>query len=175
MLVPLTLNASAGSGLGAGPATTEPLVMLYWLPWHGQSIVPLEIVLTRQPMCVQTALKHLNSPAAGWVTTTFSLVKILPLPTGISLVVASAPDALFPLDAALGAEEGALGAAPPVVPVVAPAAELLELLDPPELQALTAPARPTRPAPASRPRRVARVPCCGSCVTSTPVPLSSSA
>ena len=85
--------------------------------------------------------------------------------------------ALLPVSAALGADEAALGAAPPlvapvVVPVLVPAAELLE---PPELQALTAPARPTRPTPASRPRRVARVACCGSCVTSSPVPFSSSA
>ena len=41
MLPPLTLICSAGRGEGAGPATTSPVVMLYWLPWHGQSIVPL--------------------------------------------------------------------------------------------------------------------------------------
>src|SRR5271165_238827 len=90
MLLPVTLMAWAGSGLGAGPPTTAPVLMLYWLPWHGQSIVPFEIVLTMQPMCVQTALNALKSPEFGWVTTIFSLVKILPLPTGISLVAASA-------------------------------------------------------------------------------------
>ena len=52
--------------------------------------MPFEIELTMQPMCVQTALNALKSPEFGWVTTIFSLVKILPLPTGISLVVASA-------------------------------------------------------------------------------------
>ena len=139
--------------------------MLYWLPWHGQSIVPLAILLTMQPMCVQTALKALNSPEAGWVTTTFCAVKIMPLPTGISLVVASTSDALpeVPaLDELLGVDAGAVdGRVSPV-----PADELLE---PPELQALTAPARPTRPTPASTPRRVARVYRCGSCVTSSPV------
>jgi hypothetical protein len=31
-LPPLTLTGTAGSGLGAGPATTDPFVMLYWLP-----------------------------------------------------------------------------------------------------------------------------------------------
>src|SRR5258708_5714293 len=33
--------AIGASGLGAGPLTTEPSLMLYLLPWHGQSIVPL--------------------------------------------------------------------------------------------------------------------------------------
>src|SRR6516164_9589447 len=163
MLVPLSLMGSAGSGLGAGPATTAPSLMLYWLPWHGQSMVPFEIWLTMHPMCVQTALKALKSPEVGWVTTTFSAVKILPLPTGISLVVARAPVAL-PVPAAADALPGADAGA-----VEAEAAPAGELLEPPELQALTAPARPTRPTPASTPRRVARVSRCGSCVTSSPV------
>src|SRR3984957_20768641 len=90
MLPPLTLICSAGSGLGAGPATTSPVAMLYWLPWHGQSMVPLLTWLTMQPMCVQTALNALNSPAVGWVTTTLGPEKIVPLPTGMSLVAASA-------------------------------------------------------------------------------------
>src|SRR5690349_6357506 len=99
-----------------------------------------------QHMCVQTALNALKSPEFGWVTTTFSLVKILPLPTGISLVVASAepcaPAVLPPpvLPPPPDAEEGADPA--PVVaggaPALVPADELLE---PPEPQALTAPAR----------------------------------
>src|SRR5579863_928474 len=124
-----------------------------------------------QPICVQTAMNALKSPEFGWVTTIFSLVKILPLPTGISLVVASAepcaPVVLPP--PAPDAEEGADAA--PVAggsPALVPADELLE---PPEPQALTAPARPTRPTPASTPRRVARVArvsCCGSCVTRAP-------
>src|SRR5579862_7017924 len=97
MLPPLTLIGSADSGLGAGPATTSPVVMLYWLPWHGQSMVPLPTVLTRQPMCVQTALNALKSPAVGWVTTTLGPLKTVPLPTGIALVAASA----FPVGALL--------------------------------------------------------------------------
>src|SRR5271166_1440638 len=97
------------------------------------------------PICVQTALNALKSPESGWVTTTFSLVKILPLPTGISLVVASAepcapavlpPLVLAPLVLAPppDAEEGA-----DPVPVVAGGAPALvpadELLEPPEPQA----------------------------------------
>src|SRR5580704_15256672 len=127
-----------------------------------------------QPMCVQTALNALKSPEFGWVTTTFSLVKILPLPTGISLVVASAEPCAPPVLAPPpDAEEGADAA-----PVAGGAAALVpaeELPEPPEPQALTAPARPTRPTPASTPRRVlrlaraARVSCCGSCVTRDPL------
>src|SRR6516164_4251462 len=116
MLLPETLIVSAASGLGAGPLTTEPSLMLNWLPWHGQSIVPSLIWLTMHPMCVQTALNALKSPETGCVTTTFSGVKILPLPTGISLVAARA---LAPLPAAAWVEAaGALGAA--VVPPPAP-------------------------------------------------------
>jgi hypothetical protein len=32
MLLPVTLMAWAASGLGAGPPTTAPVLMLYWLP-----------------------------------------------------------------------------------------------------------------------------------------------
>jgi hypothetical protein len=32
MLLPVTLMAWAGNGLGAGPPTTAPVLMLYWLP-----------------------------------------------------------------------------------------------------------------------------------------------
>src|SRR5215472_19301208 len=160
MRSPETLIAWAASGLGAGPPTTDPSLMLNWLPWHGQSIVPLLIWLTMHPMCVQTALNALKSPETGCVTTTFSEVKILPLPTGISLVAARP---LAPLPAAAGVEAAG---APGVVPPPAPAGGPLEPLD---VQALTTPARPTRPTPASTPRRVASVSRCGSCVTSAPV------
>src|ERR1700722_20464918 len=53
-------------------------------------MVPLLIWLTMHPMWVHTALNALNSPAVGWVTTTFWTVKILPPPAGISAVAASA-------------------------------------------------------------------------------------
>src|ERR1700760_2471543 len=119
MFPPLTVIFAAGSGRGAGPATTAPVEMLYWLPWQGQSMVPLLTWLTMQPMCVQTALNALNSPAVGWVTTTLGAGKILPLPTG----------------SPLGAES-ALAAAPPLAPWVA-AAPPAELLEPPAPQAVT--------------------------------------
>src|SRR5215470_924458 len=141
MRSPETLIASAASGLGAGPPTTEPSLMLNWLPWHGQSIVPSLIWLTMHPMCVQTALNALKSPETGCVTTTFSAAKILPLPTGISLVAARAS---APLPAAAGVEAaGALGApgasalVPPLAPPLVPLGVPLEPLD---VQALMAPA-----------------------------------
>ena len=39
-----------------------------------------------QPWWVQIAVKHLNSPSVGWVTTTSSSAKIVPPPTGMSEV-----------------------------------------------------------------------------------------
>ena len=96
MLSPVILIVLAGSGLGAGPASTAPSVIEYSLPWHGQSIRPSAIWLTVQPMWVQTALKALNSPAVGWVTTVSWVSKIFPPPTGMSLVAASAPAAVPP-------------------------------------------------------------------------------
>ena len=44
-----------------------------------------------QPWWVQTAVKHLNSPSVGWVTTTCWSGKILPPPTAISAVLVSGP------------------------------------------------------------------------------------
>jgi len=71
MLLPLTLMPTAASGAVAGPVTTEPLVMLNLLPWHGQLIVPPDTLSTRQPRCVHTAVNAANVPALGWVTTIF--------------------------------------------------------------------------------------------------------
>jgi hypothetical protein len=119
--------------------------MLYLLPWQGQSMVPSEIVLTVQPIWVQTALKALYSPFVGWVTTTSLAGKIMPPPTGIVLVAVSAPDAL-------AAAADAVADVPPLAP-----------------QAVIAPARPTRPTPASMPRRVASDSLCASCVTDAPL------
>lgn len=56
MLVPEILIAAAGSGLGAGPDTTEPSRTLNWLPWQGQSMVPSETWSTVHCACVQMAL-----------------------------------------------------------------------------------------------------------------------
>jgi hypothetical protein len=193
MLPSATLNGSAGSGRGAGPATTAPVAMLYWLPWHGQSMVPLLIVLTMHPMCVHTALNALNVSAVGWVTTTFCAGKILPPPTGIWAVAASAFAAagllaagaalLAELVAALLAElalalalaaalglalAAALGllAAVGEAAVLARADALLDELAAP--QAVTAPARLTSPTLARTPRLVASPSVCGSCVTTAP-------
>src|SRR4051812_24624552 len=92
---PSTLICSAGSGFGAGPASTEPSAMRYLLPWHGQSMVPFATVPTVQPWWVQIAEKALNSSFFGCVTTIFWSLKILPPPTGISDVFANSwpPDA----------------------------------------------------------------------------------
>src|SRR3954469_24132224 len=85
---PLTLMAIAARGFLAGPFATEPSATLNLLPWHGQLIVPPDTSPTTQPAWVQTAVKHLKLPAVGWVTTIFWASKILPPPTGISLVLA---------------------------------------------------------------------------------------
>src|ERR1700727_748904 len=109
MLSPVTLICLAGSGLGAGPASTAPSVIEYSLPWHGQSIRPLAIWLTVQPICVQTALKALNWPADGWVTTTTCEGKIFPPPTGMAPVPDSAPAATPPAEPDEPGEEEARG------------------------------------------------------------------
>ncbi len=46
-----------------------------------------------QPMWVHTAVKHLNSPSVGWVTTTCWSGKIVPPPTGTSAALVSGPAA----------------------------------------------------------------------------------
>src|SRR6202012_4949076 len=125
----------AGSGFGAGPRTTWASVTLYSLPWQGQSIVPSAILSTVQRMWVQIALKPLNTPLVGWVTTTFSAVKIFPPPTGISLVV---PSAVLPPEPEPEAE--------PPDPDVPP-------LPPPQSASTTA--TPAPPIPARVSRRVA--------------------
>src|SRR6478609_8987956 len=53
-------------------------------------MVPPSTLETTQPAWVQTAVKHLNSPAAGCVTTTFSPGKIVPPPSGTSAALVSA-------------------------------------------------------------------------------------
>jgi hypothetical protein len=111
-----------------------PSRTLNLLPWHGQSMVPSATLSTRHCWCVHTALKALNWPAAGWVTTTLSVAKTFPPPTGISLFVASAWLGPEPVEAAL----------PAVAEVLLVAA----------LHAASAVARPARPTPASAARRV---------------------
>src|SRR5689334_98251 len=86
--------ACAGSGLGAGPATTEPSVIANSLPWHGQLIVPFSTVDTAHPWWVQIAENALNVPALGWVITNWASVRMTPPPTGTSAVAASLPPAV---------------------------------------------------------------------------------
>src|SRR6266487_3460909 len=90
---PLTVTVLAANGAGAGPPWTEPSAIEYLLPWHGQLIVPSLTVETVQPWCVHTAVKALNCPAVGWVTTTFWVSNTLPPPTGLSDVLADTPAA----------------------------------------------------------------------------------
>lgn len=79
------------------------------LPWQGQLMVPSATVFTMQPWWVQTAEKALNSPAWGWVTTTFLSVITVPPPTGTSAAFTStspSPDGEAEAGAELGAETG---------------------------------------------------------------------
>ena len=93
MEVPCTLMLTGGSGDAAGPLTTAPLAMLNLLPWHGQLIVPPDTLPTVHPAWVQTALNAWNAPDFGWVITIFLSARILPPPTGMSEVLASAAGA----------------------------------------------------------------------------------
>lgn len=74
--------AMGGSGLVAGPWTTEPSVMLNLLPWQGQLMVPFETLVTKQPSCVQIELNALNEPDCGCVITILWAVRISPPPSG---------------------------------------------------------------------------------------------
>ena len=89
MASPSTLMDTSCSPDGAGPEVTEPSVTENLASWQGQMIVPPEILVTAQPACEQVVSYALKVPSVGWVTTTFSLEKIFPLPTGMSLVEAS--------------------------------------------------------------------------------------
>ena len=59
-----TENCRAGSGWVAGPDVTSP-VSENALPWQGHEIVPFATESTRQPWCVQTALRTRTSVAVG--------------------------------------------------------------------------------------------------------------
>src|SRR6516164_9529037 len=110
---------TGASGDGAGPLTTEPLVMLNLLPWHGQLIVPPDTVSTRQAWWVHTAVNALNVPLCGSVITIFLSVRILPPPTGISAVLASSTG---PLEAAAAGLPPAAAVLPPAAAELPPAA-----------------------------------------------------
>src|SRR5450631_2828981 len=95
-------------------------------------MVPLATPATVQPLWVQIALKALNSPALGWVTTTFVASKTLPPPTGMSATLITT--------LAEPAEPAAAPAEPPAV---------LPLL-PPQAATAAAPTTPTPTTPAVR-------------------------
>src|SRR5450759_4670539 len=95
-------------------------------------MVPLATLATVQPIWVQMALKALNSPALGWVTTVFVASKTLPPPTGMSAaLIASFGEPAAPV---------ALPAALPVEVAVAP--------PPPHAARVTAPTTPAPRTPA---------------------------
>jgi len=73
-LPPDTVTLAPASGVVAGPATTEPSVILNFAPWQGQLIVPPATWLHMHPTWVQMALNALYCPVAGWVTTTWAAV-----------------------------------------------------------------------------------------------------
>src|SRR6516225_2700908 len=134
---------TGGSGDAAGPLTTEPLVMLNLLPWHGQLIVPPDTVPTMHPAWVHTALKPWNSPDFGWVITICLAARILPPPTGMSAVLASAAGPAAapepePAGAAWAADEEVAGAGG--LPAIPPLLELY-LLHPASAAAHAAPAQ----------------------------------
>ena len=87
---PEVTNSTAGSGSWAGPLTGSPLVMSKWLLWQGQTITPSATEPTGQPWWVQMALKALNSPSFGWVTTYFSSTT-RPPPTATSEIATVVP------------------------------------------------------------------------------------
>jgi hypothetical protein len=117
-----------GSGVLAGPCTTEPSASAKLLPWHGQLTVSAVMVLIVQPWWVQVAENATNRPAVGWVITTSASAKTFPPPTGMSDVAARAPDAGVPSEVTpgwIGPTDGrvgsSVGAARPVVYVAHPA------------------------------------------------------
>src|SRR6185312_5358416 len=141
-------------------------VILNLLPWQGQLIVPSATWLHRHPTWVQTALKALNSPLAGWVTTTFAAVKTLPLPTGTSAAIPSRvpiwPPFLAPPFAepplALALPDGWAAMPSPVEDGAAAGAWPASLASKGTaavLHAVSTPAAPRTPAPSSTQRLVA--------------------
>src|SRR5690606_21784118 len=84
---PLAVTVMGLSPRVAGPVFTAPVLASKLLPWpHGvlQVMVPSATRDTRHPSCGQTALNALNSPSAGWVTTTRWAALMTPPPTGTS-------------------------------------------------------------------------------------------
>src|SRR5439155_6709880 len=84
MLPPSMLTVRRDRGDRAGPWRTEPSVMENRLPWQPHTMSPSWTPATMHPLCVHVALNASNWPDAGWVTTTASLVRTVPPPTGTS-------------------------------------------------------------------------------------------
>ncbi len=144
----------AGSGLLAWlDGVGVPVVMSNWLWWQGQSMKPFSTLVRVQPWCVHVALKALNWPADGCVTTNSAEGLMTPPPTGTSAVLTGVPlgaappddpDEVVepdPVDALDGVELVALAGAAPVAGGV---------LDPPHAARAAAPATPAPPTPAAR-------------------------
>ena len=92
---PATVIGTSRRADVAGPLLRpSPFSMENLLPWQSQLMVPSETLATRQPWWVQTAENALNSPAVGWVTTTFWSAKIVPPPTSMSEVGVTSADQL---------------------------------------------------------------------------------
>src|ERR1700722_7846885 len=106
------------------------------------------------------ALKALNSPLAGWVTTTFWGRKTLPPPTGMSVTWADSVPIAAPLPCAAGwpAIAGVLDAAGACWPEATPASSA-PYGTAAVLQPASTPPIPAIPPPSSTPRRVARWSC----------------
>jgi hypothetical protein len=78
-------------------------------------MVPPDTLPTVHPACVHTAVNALNVPDCGWVMTIFLSPRMVPPPTGIWEVEASAAGALppaAPLPEAAGAELDSAGWVP---------------------------------------------------------------
>src|SRR5437773_3989464 len=58
------------------------------LPWQPHTMSPLSTPATVHPLCVHVALNALNCPLLGCVSTTASVAKTVPPPTGTSSTLA---------------------------------------------------------------------------------------
>ena len=95
---PVTVIWTSASANVAGPSSTSPFSMEYWLPWQSQLIVPSETLGDEAALVAADRGEALELALGGWVTTTSSSAKIVPPPTSMSDVWVSAsppPSALL--------------------------------------------------------------------------------
>jgi hypothetical protein len=153
-----TETDSRRSPVRAGPWTTDPSVMEYLLPWHGQLIVPLETRSSSHPSWVHTMPNPRNSPGDGWVTTTRRSGNTAPPPTGISLVGTIACPHPAPVGAGAAAGAGVASGRPPDRPHAPTTAAMPAIA--PAVASTTALRDNTGPASATPTRRPShRLPC----------------